>query len=155
MKNFLLSLIVILSTLTVSSQDFEKLKNTKLQNKEDYKVAEPTVLSLTSYLFQNPSTKDEINRLNAIQFIIKWMEGTPEYTFSIDKEAMDVTKGSDDLTGLYFAAMSKVVLDNPQQKLSDAEITTKAIDVLVNYVANEENGIKPNKAIKKRLKTEN
>lgn len=153
MKTSFLALIFTLAASHVFSQDFSVLKDAKLQNKEDYKAAEATVLELANYLFQNPAQKDEVDRLGAVRFIIRWMEGTPEYTFSIGQEAMEVTKGNDELAGLYFAAMSKVVLESPQQQLSDAEITGKAIDILVDYVSNEDNGIKPNKAIKKRIKS--
>ena len=82
------------------------------------------------------------------------MEGTPDYTFEIGKEAMDLTKGNNDLLGLYLAAMSKVVLDEKgDEKLSNEQIYNQAEEILVNYCSDPDNKIKPSKKIKKIIKS--
>lgn len=42
---------------------------------------------------------------------MKWMTGTPGYTFELGEKFVNITKGSTDLVGLYTAAMSKIVLE--------------------------------------------
>jgi hypothetical protein len=118
----------------------------------DFKSAEPEVLAAANYLFANPADLDKDKRLAATQFIMKWMEGTPDFTFAIDAEAMTLTEGSADLLGLYLAGMTKTVLEHSGEPLFDEELTKKAEQLLVSYVADEKNNIKPNKAIKKLLK---
>ena len=58
------------------------------------------------------SEKDNLDRLKSLQFIIKWMSGTPDYTFTLDNITSKVTKGNDDLLGIYMACMVKYCLEN-------------------------------------------
>ena len=98
----------------------------RLHSIDTYKKHEPQVLECANYLFKNPTNKNELNRLTCIQFVMKWMEGTPDYTFSIGEKAMELTKGNSDLFGLYLAAMTKTVLDNSDSSLDENEIHENA-----------------------------
>lgn len=145
-------LVFLLISLPLAAQDFAAYNQLSMSAPNDYKVLETKVLEAANYLFSHPANENESNRLRALSFIIKWMEGTPDYTFSIGQEANELTKGNSNLFGLYLAAMSKTVLDNLDQPLNDADIHERSAQLLVDYVGNEQNGIKPNKAIKKLLK---
>ena len=81
------------------------------------------------------------------------MNGTPDYTFEIGDDAMSLTKGKQELLGLYLAAMTKVVLDNPEEELSNKEIHNQSQEILVKYCSDENNNIKPSKKIKKIIKS--
>jgi hypothetical protein len=83
---------------------------------------------------------------------MKWMEGTPDYTFDLGEKAMKLTNGETDLLSLYMAAMSKAVIENTTGKLSSDEIYNQAEKTLVNYCAIADNKIKPSKKIKQLLK---
>lgn len=152
MKHFLTT-VIVLTVINISfSQNFSELNNYEFPNAESYKAEENKVLLCTDYLFNNPANKAKNNRLIAIQYIIKWMSGTPDYTFEIGTKALDLTKGSTDLFGLYMAAITKVALQNTDKKLDVNQIHEQAQNILVEYCANPDNNIKPNKAIKKILK---
>ncbi|AUP78729.1 hypothetical protein [Flavivirga eckloniae] len=152
MKNILLLITLACLNLNSYSQDYSKLKDYEFSGDKIFKKSESQVLECTNYLLSNPTNKDELNRLNSMQFIMKWMEGTPDYTFNIGKKAMDLTKGNSDLLGLYLAAMTKTVLDNTNSKLNDDDIHENAKKLLVDYCSNPNNNIKPSKTIKKILK---
>jgi hypothetical protein len=83
---------------------------------------------------------------------MKWMEGTPDYTFEIGEKSMELTKGNSDLLGLYLAAMTKVVLENTDKDLNNETIYENAETLLVNYCSDKNNKMKPSKKIKKILK---
>ncbi|MBU2525262.1 MAG: hypothetical protein KKC03_01490 [Bacteroidetes bacterium] len=152
MKNLLLILAVAMSFCSIHAQDFTALQAISMTAPGDFKSAEPKVLAATNYLFTNPADLDKDKRLAATQFIMRWMEGTPDYTFAIDADAMKLTEGSADLLGLYLAGMTKAVLEYNGEPLTDEEISKRAEALLVSYVADEKNNIKPNKTIKKLLK---
>lgn len=150
-KIVLLFIITVTSNLSIS-QNFDELDKYEFKSVESYKTEESKVLLCANYLFNNPTNKSEINRLISIQYIMKWMMGTPDYSFEIGEKSMELTKGNDDLLGLYMAAMSKVVLENNDDKLDNEEIYNRAEKILVNYCSNSDNKIKPSKKIKKILK---
>ena len=143
--------ITFVSTFSYA-QNFADLANSEFSSETSYKEAEPDVLKCANYLFNTPADKGQINRLNSIQYIIKWMSGTPDYSFEIGSEATDLTRGNDDLFALYMAAMSKVVLESPDDEISNEVIYDRSEKLLLDYCANESNNIRPSKKIKKMLK---
>jgi hypothetical protein len=139
------------STFAIS-QDFHKISKAEFASLEDYKKAEPDVLKVANFLFNTPNKPETYNRAVAFAYILKWMEGTDAYTFSIGEEAMKVTKGNQDLLGMYFAGLTKTALDHPEKKLSDTEMHEKTTQLLAQYCADKSNKLKPNKALKKEIK---
>ncbi len=152
MQKSLLLTVLVTFCVTSFGQDFSELSNYNFDSVQSYEVQESNVLVCANYLFNNPSDKDKLARLVSTQFIFKWMYGTPDYDFTIDEKAMELTKGNDELFGLYTAAMTKVVLDNKDEKLTDEEVYNKAKDILVDYCSEPSNKMKPSKKIKKILK---
>ncbi|TBN03343.1 hypothetical protein EYD45_10070 [Hyunsoonleella flava] len=153
MKKSLLLIAIVTFCNISTGQNFSELSNYEFKTVESYKTEQAKVLSCANYLFNNPTNKDELNRLTSIQYIMKWMEGTPDYTFEIGSKAIELTKGNTDLLGLYFAAMSKVVLENEGDKLSSEDIYNQAEQILVDYCSKKENKVKPSKKIKKIIKS--
>ncbi|PHS01825.1 MAG: hypothetical protein COA80_01790 [Leeuwenhoekiella sp.] len=152
MKKTLFFAALFLTISLTNAQNFEELANFKFESAESYKPAEPEVLQAANYLFENPANVAQVKRLNAVKFILNWMQGTPDYTFEISNKATELTKGNPDLLGLYMAAMTKVVLDNPEKSLSNTEIYNRSEELLVSYCANSENNMKPSRKIKKLIK---
>lgn len=150
-KIIFIALITLTSTITFG-QNFSELAKTEFKSAESYKPAESQVLICANYLFSTPANQAELNRLNAIQYIMKWMSGTPDYTFDLGQKAMELTNSNTDLLGLYMAAMTKAVLENTSDKLSSDEIYNRAEKTIVNYCAIAENKAKPSKKIKQLIK---
>jgi hypothetical protein len=152
MKKIILIALLTLTYTMSFGQNFSELAKTEFKSKESYKPAESQVLTCANYLFSSPANQAELNRLNAIQYIIKWMSGTPDYTFDLGEKAMNLTGENSDLLGLYMAAMSKVVLENSTQKLSSDEIYNQSEKIMVQYCAVADNKVKPSKKIKQLIK---
>jgi len=152
MKKIIFIALIALTSKISFAQNFSELANTEFKSKESFKSAESQVLICANYLFNTPADQAELNRLNALKYIMKWMEGTPDYTFDLGEKAMKLTNGETDLLGLYMAAMSKVVLENTGGKLSSDEIYNQSEKILVKYCAVTDNKIKPSKKIKQLIK---
>jgi len=152
MKKIILSIIIGISAISLFAQDFSELSNTKFKSPEDYKKYQPQILESANYLFNNPFNKKDLNRSIAVQFILKWMEGSPNYTFNIGPEVLKITKGNSNLFSMYLAAMSMTVLTDPNKKLSDKQIQEKATQYMVDYTSKAKNNLKPSKALKKMIK---
>jgi len=150
-KIIFIALIALTSTMSFG-QNFSELANAEFKTKESFKSAESQVLTCDNYLFSTPANQAELNRLNAMKYIMKWMEGTPDYTFDLGEKAMVLTNGETNLLSLYMAAMSKAVLDNTGGKLSSDEMYNQSEKILVNYCAVADNKIKPSKKIKQLIK---
>lgn len=153
MKQIYLTLAVTFLFQFSLSQNFEKLSKYEFKYVESYRTEKDIVLKCANYLFDNPANHEPFNRLTAVQYIMKWMEGTPDYYFEIGEREMELTKGNSDLFGLYLAAMSKVIIEHKGEKdLSADEIYANAETLLVNYCSDANNNMKPSRAIKKIIR---
>ncbi|WP_395046340.1 hypothetical protein [Flavobacterium sp.] len=149
MKKILIILALFMCT-TIFAQDFSFLEKYELKSDESYVKAEPKVLECANYLFSHPIKENELNRLIATQFIMRWMEGC-KHTFTIDNKMTDLVSDNKDLFGLYLAGMSKVVIESGATELSATEVHDKTAALLVAYCKNESNGVKPTKGLKKLM----
>ena len=95
-----------------------------------------------------------IDRLHALQYIIRWMSGTPDYNFILDAKATKFAKNNDDLLGLYMAAMTKYVLENKAESKNENKIKLNALKIIINYAKDKENNVKINKDLKKAIEAD-
>ncbi|KQC02504.1 hypothetical protein [Pedobacter sp. Hv1] len=112
-------LFFLLCTLGINysySQDFPNLKHVKLNKKSNYRGTETLVLKVTDYLFATPIDKKNTSRTEAGQFLIKWMNGTPDYTFLLEDKEVDFFNTDSDLILIYMAGFTKYTLENPTIK---------------------------------------
>lgn len=151
MKKEILFIAFFISSLNLFAQDFTSLDVNSLQKAEDYVKAEPKVLECSNFLLNTPYEANNLNRLSAMNYILKWMEGT-DYTFSIDSKAVELTDKNNDLFGLYMTIMPKVVLENKGANLSNDEIHNRVVNLLIEYCKNEKNNMKPTKKLKQLMK---
>ena len=154
MKRLFLCVALLIST-NIFAQDYTKLAEVNFKTAEDCREAESKVLECANYLLNTSVKPNELNRISAFQYLFKWMEGTADYTFSIESEVVNLTKGSTDYMTIYFAAMVQTVLQNKDEEFDDQTLHTKAVDKLVAYCNDSSNGLKPNRAIKKLIKRKN
>lgn len=147
MKNFyLIILSAFLYTYSFAQSAYTEVK---LEEKSDYKSAEATVLKASTYLFTTRFDKDNLERLYAIQFIMKWMEGTPDYTFIIDEKFARAFVADADLLGLYVAAMTKYALENKEQAGDATTVSLNAIKIIIEYSSKPGNNLKQTGELKK------
>jgi hypothetical protein len=131
----------LVSNLT--AQDYSKLDRIVLKDKDDCAENEDLVLECSNYIIGSPINKidaDE-NRIKAIQFVMRWMEATPEYSFMIDESIMEVSSSNPSLLGIILVSMSKYVLENKDVSDDPNDIKYNAILTFIKYIEDPDNDV--------------
>jgi len=87
----LLTILILCSALNTFSQNVSQYDNILLTNAKEYRKAEPQVVLASDYVYSTPMDKENLNRNNAIAFIIKWMVGTSDFPFVRDEAIYKIT----------------------------------------------------------------
>jgi len=120
----------------------------KLEKVSDFKNAEPFALQTANYLLITGFQKDNSNRVKSLEFLFKWMSGTPDYSFNFEYARNTVSKGNTDVLGIYMAAMVKYTLENKDSAKDANLVKLNAVKILLNYCENKNNNIKMTKQLK-------
>lgn len=140
--------MLTLSAVVCKAQNFRPLADYKFKNSEDYKKHEPDVLRCCNYILSHADDKDDINLAIARQFIITWMTGTEDYSFTVGGPISKIGKNIN-LMAVYMAAAAKYELENPDKKNDADAVALNAYKALIAYVENDKNGVKKNTEYKK------
>jgi hypothetical protein len=151
-KVFLLSAIIIYSGFGFG-QDFSNLKSLALKDSTECKNAEPQVLACSDYLLTQPCVEN-LNSLDAIQFLLKWMGQTPNYSFSFEDELYKSVKSNLMLTGRYLACQATVAI-NTKPKNYDKDFQYNYIKMFLEYCEKPQNGVKITSKLKKLIEAKN
>jgi hypothetical protein len=139
---FLISAIFVLGFVTAcSAQDYSKLKDIELKQKEDFAKAEDKVLECSKYILTTPMDDENTNRINALQFMLRWMDGTPEYTFNLDETVGKLAQTSDALLGVYMACMCRYVLENKDKAKDEKDVKYNSVLLLIDYSKDPNNKV--------------
>ncbi len=147
MKKFLL--ILCISLLTYSGVAQSTYGDISLEQKGDFKGAESSVLKAAAYLFTSKYDKDDLDRLYAIEFIIKWMSGTPDYKFELNEKFSKPFVNETDLMGLYMAGMARYAIQNKSKNPDPSTICLNAIKLVIEYSSKSANNLKQTAEMKK------
>jgi hypothetical protein len=147
-KFFLLALLIFLSG-HLTAQSLPKLDLIRLERASDYKAANPFALQTAIYLLSTPFDKENQDRIKGLEFIVKWMSGTPDHSFVIDDVEGKVTKGDPDVLGLYLAALTRYTLENKEAAKDINNLKLNGVILLLNYCENKNNNFKMTKQLKK------
>jgi hypothetical protein len=147
MKKSFLLLFVLLSVSAFSQTNYDTVK---LKSDADYKAANKYALEAANYVFAVPFDANDMQRVKSIQFVIKWMEGTPDFSFAIDATVMEkIVKGNDDLLGYYMVGMTKYCLENEANAKDIALVKLNTTKMILAYCEKPENNLKLTSALKK------
>ena len=147
MKNCVVALFGLLLSVTALAQS--PYSTVKLETPGDYKLAEPAVLKATNYLFTSKYDKDDLERLYAIEFIMKWMGGTPDFNFEISEKFTNPFMADTDLLGLYMGAVARYALENRTQSKEPEKVNLNAAKMVINYSSKPANNLKQTGELKK------
>lgn len=145
MKSIFALLLALLGTGAFAQADYQSIS---LKNRQDCKDAEPSVLEAANYLLSTPYQDSDKQRTAALQFLVKWMGDTPDYTFSLDEDVGKLAKSDPVFLQLYMTAMAKFCLENPDSAKDAHLVKLGAFTAALNYVENADNNV----AISKKLK---
>lgn len=141
--------VLFLAVSTCFGQALPDFDAIRLVTPEDFRAAEPDVARAADYQLSVPFGKNDMSRLKSLQFIIKWMQGTPDYIFTLDVVADKIIKGNDDMLGLYMACMSKYCLENKEVAKDAVKVRLGSVKLLLRYCEDDSNKMKMNKSLKK------
>lgn len=139
MRKIILFLFLFFSTMIYSyAQEFPSIKHIKLNKKSHFKSAEPEIIKLVNYLFETPIDTKNYSRKEAGEFLIKWMNGTPDYIFVLEDKETVYFNTDADLMLVYMASVTKYMLENKSEKDQKA-IVLGAMKLALTYLNQQEN----------------
>lgn len=155
MKKVRISLLILIVSLSMNlfAQDFSTLKDIPLTDAKSCLDAQNKVVECCEYLFNSPCVSNHAD-LQATSFILRWMEATPDFTFSIESGFFTSLKGDINLSGRYFASIAAIAIENAM-KQNTVELQLKAITKVLEYSELPANKVKITKKLKKYIDAKN
>ena len=155
MKKFFFGLAFGLAVSFSFSQDLPDFDAIRLEKAGDYNAkANDAALQAAEFLLSTPLDPDNLDRLKSMQYMITWMSGTPDYSFTLDEHATKFTKNNDDFLGLYLAAMTKFMLENKDDAADENKVKLNAMKLVIAYAKDKNNKVKVNGELKKAIEAE-
>ncbi len=151
MKKFLTVTFALFFTAVSFCQDFRPLADIKFATAEECRTYNAKALEASNLILSTPVNKNDLNRLSAMSFLIKWMSATADYSFELSAEITKYGKEDDMLVGVYMACLTKFSMDNPDKAKDSKEVKLGATKLFADYCANSSNNVRTNKALKKLL----
>lgn len=135
---YLFFLLLFSPFFRASGQELPPLKNVKLNKKAHFKATEALTQKVIAYLFETPIDKKNKSRNQAGQFLLNWMNGTPDYTFYLEEKETNFFNTDADLMLMYMASLTKFQLDHPNIK-DQPKIVLGAMKILLPYLNTQDN----------------
>ena len=148
LKNIIFVLTALLFSVNAFSQNIPPVEGIKLETGDDYRNADQAVKEVSQYLLIVPVNKESNTRVKAGYFLLKWMEGTPEFNFTFNHSVLKYFEKDVDLLAIYYGAMASFALQYPSVKNPDT-ITLNAVKTLIAYVNNSHNHVIAARPLKK------
>jgi hypothetical protein len=120
-----------------------------LVTEKDYSNAEKKVIEAATFLLSTKFDNDNLERLYATEFVMKWMAGTPHFTFQLNEQIARSFAEEPELMNLYMAAMAKYALENKNKAADTGEINLQAAKALIEYTARTANNLRQTGELKK------
>jgi len=138
---FCICLLLFFAAVELRAQNLPPFNHVKLATRKDYKQADSTVSQLSAYLLSIPIDRDTATRINAAQFLMRWMEGTNEYTFVINENNTRAFINNTNLMAVYMAALCKTALEH-KPGVGSKTVTLDGTKRLIGYINNPANNVK-------------
>ncbi|TLX73912.1 hypothetical protein E9993_13975 [Labilibacter sediminis] len=155
MKKSIILLVTLILCGTLAKAQFSHLKDVKLQSAKDYTEYTEQIFDCSDYILLTPYDKKDKERTTAINFVTRWLEGSPEYSFFISDNIKVITEERDDLLGLYTTCYAKIIVENEGAITNHEKIENLAINSLLEYCGNQINKVKPTKEMKNLIVLKN
>jgi len=134
----LFSLLFFVGINIAFAQELPNLKHVKLNKNAHFKATEQLTLKVIAYLLETPIDKKNKSRTEAGQFLLNWMNGTPDYSFYLEEKETDYFNTDSDLMLMYMASLTKFTLENPTIK-DQKKLVLGAMGILLPYINQQEN----------------
>ena len=145
-------LILVLFLGHTYAQDPEEWQALEFKTPEDYRNNEAEVLKCADFVLRAPADAGNPVRRSALNVVSRWMSGTPDYTFSIDESIAQLMKKNAAVLSIYMAAMTKFVLENPDQAHDEGAVKLNAFEQMLTYCEDSTNKVEITSDLKKAIK---
>ncbi len=150
LRTLLLLLLLILIASNSFSQNFSDLDKVPLKEKSDFKSAENKVLECTKFILSSPLDKDDLQLKSAKSFVLNWMTGTPDYSFTLDDSLQPIMEKGPALLGIFMACYSQTAIQN--QNLKSDDVFKKTMTSFIAYCKNPANKVEFTDGLNKLIK---
>jgi len=151
----LLIVLFLLYCAPVFSQTLPEFDKVKLNSESDCQAADPVVLTATDYILATPFDKSSTDQKKALRFILKWIEGTPDYTFDIEEKLGSIFQENQALAGIYMACMAKFCLENKAASKSAIAVKVNSVVMMLKYAEKPGNNIEMTDSLKRLIDANN
>ena len=151
MNRIILMALITIFGVSGYASNFSGLANIELNTSEQYAEAQEQVLDCCYYLLSTPCDKKDEDRGFATQFIVRWIQGTPEYSFEIEEVVTKMTSDKEELLSLYLTCYTKLTLESENPYEEKSQIKQQSIEAFLDYCGNSINKVRPTKEMKKML----
>jgi hypothetical protein len=139
-KLFIICWLCVAVNATLFAQSPPAFDQVKLKKNKDFKLAEPIIQQTANYLLTTPIDRDTSRRLHSAEFLMKWMEGTPDYTFILNENTTKYYSNDINLMAVYIAALCKAAVQKPG--IDTKTLNISAVKILLDYAGNTGNDVK-------------
>jgi hypothetical protein len=140
-KLFFICLLSISVNTQLFAQGAPHFDQIKLKKQKDYRLADSTVMQTSNYLLSTPINQDSTSRIKSAQFLMKWMDGTTDYTFVLNENTTRYFIDDIHLMAVYMAALCKTAVQS-KPGINSKKITLNAIKLVLDYANNNSNNVK-------------
>lgn len=142
-KVTVLAFFFILLLGSANAQDLTSIEKIELKEAADYQKNENVALGCANYLLSRPVEKanNDIKHLKALQFLIRWMDGSPDYSFSIDASIDKASDSNPAVLAKFLASMVKYVMENISDKDNKPSVKYNSFLIFLDYCANPANQV--------------
>lgn len=113
--------------------DFSQFSRIQFNCSVDYSNAENMVLNCVEYLTSKSLDITNINSGHAETFLLRWMNGTPDYSFSMNQTVCKIMESNISLLSIYIAFLAKYMIENKNKLKNENEICNEVTSSLLEY----------------------
>jgi hypothetical protein len=111
-KLFVIIIFAFAFCSTSTAQSFEVPKDYRFKNKGDYSKYEPDIIKLADWMQQTPWTAQKAKSDAAGQFLLAWIQGTPDVVIELTQSIMNLSDVNPQLGFTFIAQFSKYALQH-------------------------------------------
>ncbi|MGF1635451.1 MAG: hypothetical protein ACFCUU_00150 [Cyclobacteriaceae bacterium] len=150
MKKCFLGIILMMAGFHITlAQNFAIYQNIKFDRPEQYKEHQQMAHEAAKYVLTTPHSNEDEERMHAARFMLKWMEGTPDYNFDILPWMAGLNRTDRFLYPVTMAALVKAALDDTQKEKDANALQVATAEEVAKYMANKEHKLRPRSTGKK------
>ena len=150
MKKLFVILLICVAGLSVNAQEYKIPKDVKYSSGADYANYEPEVLKTIDWWMKTPLNVCPDKRLEANDFLLLWLTGSPNVSIEINTDIMNFAKPNAELMMAFMWGWTKYVIESKDNNNVTGNI--KGIEAAIDFYNLNKEIFGKDKAIEKYIK---